>query len=230
VTAPSDTRHSSDAQHSDAQHSDARRNNTRRSIVRGQAGALVGLWLSLVLSGCVRAYRPPSLEEPHAVLKLRRSYAAIYGERLSEVLLIDKRRAFSRYDAAGSATLPRNAAVLIHPKPAQIVVGADFTHQEWRWISETYYETEYFTVYDSYQRRSVTQSRQVPRTRMVQRLVTITDARCKAKYGLEPEAGRTYLLQYTFQDDEVCQLACYEQLPGPGDTFQQVRCPSLPDR
>jgi hypothetical protein len=194
------------------------------------AGLCFAAVVSVMLSGCVRAYRPPTAEEPHALLKLRRSYAAVYGERLTEVLLIDRRRAFARSEASRAGMLPRNAAVLVHPKPAQITVGADFTHQEWRWVSETYYETQYYTEYDSYQRRSVTRARQVPRTHLVHRLVTITDARCKAKYGLDPQEGRTYLLQYTFQDDDVCQLACYEQLPGPGDSFQQVRCPTLPEK
>ena len=204
-------------------------------LMRGSAGrAAFAMALASSLFGCVRHYRPPQPNEPHAVLKVRRSYDSIPGPLLRERLLVAEDVAL---DVGGGSELAGSAkmdALLVHPGAATFTLLNDFFHRETRQVQETYYEQRPYQSSETYScgtgtnyrtcSRSVTRYQSVPRTRWTTRVVDISDGSCKRAISFAPRAGAVYLLQYTYQDSGVCALACYEQQPAADGSFSQVPC------
>jgi hypothetical protein len=208
--------------------------------VRFGCGALAMLCVSAL--GCVPAYRPPTLAEPHAVIKLRRTYDMIAGSFLRERLLVDDHLAYAASTSASLGAAARIDALLLHPTPAELTMASIFFHQETQQVYETYYEQVPTTDYETYDcssgsgtsrsyrscTRSVTRYRSEPRQRWVTRVVDVDDGSCQTGLRFAPMAGRVYLLQYSFQQHGVCSLSCFEQLPQADGSFQNRRCSSAP--
>ena len=64
--------------------------------------------------------------------------------------------------------------------------------------------------------------------RHVWRQVPVTDGACGSDLTFAPRDGRVYLLQYTYHDQSVCSLSCFEQVPQEGGTFRNLPCVSGP--
>ena len=194
------------------------------------------------LGACIPAYRPPTLAEPHAVIKVRRTYDTISGTGLRESLMVDDHRALLAEVASGLARAPRIDSSLVHPTPATFALASSFFHHESRTVQEPYYEQQPYTEYESYDcssgygtnavhrtcSRNVTQYRSVTRYRTVHRWVEVFDAQCHAENRFSPAAGRVYLMQYTFQENAACSLSCFEQIPNSDGTFRNLPCPPAP--
>lgn len=191
---------------------------------------------------CVPPYRPPTADQPHAVVKLRRSYEMTAGTLLAEAVDIDEHSALRENAASGLVRGARTDAILVHPVPSTFVFESAFSHTEARLVQESYQVSH--TVYrmETYDCSSGfgssksyrTCSRSVPHTdyetryRHVWRQVTVTDAACDAGYRFWPRQGRVYLLQYTFSAHAACSLSCFEQVPEEGGAFKNVPCPAAP--
>ena len=134
----------------------------------------------------MRAYRPPTPDEPHAILKVRRTYEQTAGADLSEELTLDGYPAFSTTVGAGAAATARSDAILVHPAPVDLGFRASFSHQE---------------------------SRQ-----------TVDDGTCKQTLRFSPKQGSSYLVQYTYQEPNVCALSCFEQKPSVDGSLAQTPC------
>src|SRR6478752_73387 len=105
------------------------------------------LTLAGLLGACVPEYHPPTLAEPHAVIKIRRTYDTSAGTNLRELLLVDDHRAFAAEASARLASAPRIDASLVHPMPATFTMASSFFHHETRTLQETYYVQEsYYTT------------------------------------------------------------------------------------
>jgi hypothetical protein len=209
-----------------------------------RAWARHGLTLGLVslLGACIPEYHPPSLAEPHATLKIRRTYEHYAGTTLRERLLVDDHSALSSQVPAGLSREARIDSSLVYPTPATFVMTSSFFHQEMQQVQETYYEQEMYMDSESYDcssgfgtsavhrscSRMVTRYRPITRYRWVSRLVDVTDAECSAQSRFSPAAEHVYLLQYTFQEHRACSLSCFEQLPNPDGTFTNATCPAAP--
>ena len=86
---------------------------------------------------------------------------------------------------------------------------------------ETYTQQEPYSAQESYtcgygdnQRtcyRTVTRYRSVQKQRWVTKQVEVVDGACARTIAFVPEVGRTYLLEFNYQDRKICRLACYEQ-------------------
>jgi hypothetical protein len=203
-----------------------------------------GAAIAALTSACVPMYRPPRSDEPHAILKVRRSYEKQAGTNLRELVGVNEHRAYSSETHSTAAVAPRTDAILIHPEPAHTEVGSTYYHTEQRTVLEHYteYETEYYNEsYDcstgygtsrSYRtcNRMATRQRSVPKTRWVHKQVEVTDGNCSRFASFMPKVGGVYLLQYTYQDNGVCTLACFEQRPVPDGTFSNAPCPPAPAR
>jgi hypothetical protein len=199
--------------------------------------ALVGL-----LGACISEYRPPKLAEPHAVLKIRRTYDTSAGVWLREFLLLDDHLAFAAEVPAGLASAPRIDSSLIHPMPASFDMSSSFFHQEMRTVQESYWVQEPYSKYESYDcssghgtkavhrtcSRNATHYRTVTRHRWVSKRVNVVDAECQAQNRFAPAAGRVYLLQYSYQEHGACTLSCFEQVPNSDGTFRNLNCPIAP--
>ena len=195
------------------------------------------------LSGaCIPEYRPPTLAEPHATVKVRRTYDRAAGAALRELLLVDDHDALAAEVPASLALAPRIDALLVHPIPATFQMHARFFHQEMQSVLETYYVEEMYQETETYDcssgfganasyrscTRQVTRYRQVPRQHWVTRVVDVTDAACGAQNRFTPAQDRVYLLQFNFQEHQACSLSCFEQVPGEGQTFRNLPCPPAP--
>jgi hypothetical protein len=72
--------------------------------------------------------------------------------------------------------------------------------------------------------RSVTRYRSESKTRWVNRTEIVYDGACRQSLRFAPKQGANYLLQYTYQDQDVCSWSCFEQTPGAGDEMTQTQC------
>jgi hypothetical protein len=188
---------------------------------------------ALVLSGCVRVYEPPRPDQPHAIVKVRRTYDRASGPMLRETLDIGEYRAF---DHAG---VPLEAAttdaILVHPGPTSWRFAAAFFHTEQRNVSETYYEQEPYTDTESYScgtgtthqtcTRTVTRYRSVAKTRWVMKTVEVIDGHCDIPVAHQAEVDHLYIVQFHYLDSSVCRAECYEQLKGTNGAEENRRCP-----
>lgn len=195
--------------------------------------------------GCVHEYRPPTVEEPHAVVKLRRTYDALAGTRLAERADVDtKDEATSgrvlqtQVDATLGAT-PRIDGVLVHPGPLRLDVGSSFFHLENRQVQESYQVQVPYPTTESYDcssgygatrsyrtcTRMVTHYRSETRYRTVTRAVEVSDGECRAGVIFRPLAGRVYLVDYGYRGPGSCAITCVEQHVVAGDgQFESAPC------
>jgi hypothetical protein len=183
-------------------------------------GSVCGLILAASCTACVPAYRPPTANEPHAVVKLRRSYEQYVGTELHERIQLNGFLVFQ-------STRPSNVrsaltdAVLTHPGVATWRFESTFYHQETRLVNEPY---QYSVPYTSMRTfpcgtpraptvctQPITDYRYFTQYRYVPRLVNVPDGRCRATLSHVMDEGHVYLVLLTYQDDETCQLRCYEQ-------------------
>lgn len=202
------------------------------------------LALAYLIGGCVRAYHPPTLAEPHAVLKVRRTYDTLAGTHLRESLLVDDHSALRADVETSFASAPRIDSTLVHPTPATFAMTGSFFHKEWRMVREQHQVRESYMANESYDcssgygtnvvhrscSRNVTRYRYVTEYHWVHKWVEVFDAQCRATSRFSPAAGRVYLLQYSFQEQSACSLSCFEQVPNGDDTFRNLPCPPAPSK
>lgn len=216
----------------------------RPALQRNLSALVRPTWLLLALGsiGCVRHYRPPTADEPHAVLKVRRSYAVAPGSTLREMVDLDEHRAFEGLSSSRLANEARGVAVLVHPVPASVAVRSEFFHSEMRLVQESYtetvprYETETYDCSTGFGAtrnyrtctRPVTRYSSELKYRWVHKQVDVSDGACTRTLRFAPVAGHVYLLQYTYYDHGACSLSCFEQqATGPGQ-FRNAPCPAAP--
>jgi hypothetical protein len=166
------------------------------------------------ISACMAQYKPPTSSEPHAIVKVRRHYAAPVGETLSESIVLDGTRVIHVSKPAAVASAPQMDATLVRPKESNLKVGFSFSHQESRMTYETYPCGTY----------------QSPRncSRMVSQPVTIVDSQCNREIGVHFEEGKTYLVELDSIDRGECSIRCFEQVPTGEGQFKNKRCALLP--
>ena len=199
-------------------------------------GCAVVVLLTIIVNACTQAYRPPTVDEPHALVKLRRTYEKAVGSRLTETAAIEGQLVLHTSAESRTASTPRTDALLVHPLPAPFVFAAKFTHWELRSELETRYEQETYWVEESYEcgsydhprscTRSAMRFRSVPKQQQVTNSVEVADGECSRALQLAPSRDHVYLLQFTYQDSGACALSCYEQV-ATGDTgVEQRPCPT----
>jgi hypothetical protein len=197
-----------------------------------RAAAMLVLCLA---AGCVPQYHPPSYDQPHAILKFRRTYVYSAGESLAERLLVEDQQAYAHTSPSGTARAPHTDVVLVHPAAARVVATSKFVHDETQSEQETFWaEVPYTTTetydcgtFDSPQTcvRTVTENRSELQSRTVYRTVEVTDAACASELTIRPADRDIYLLELDFQAPGVCRLSCFQQLAQPGGTFTMRPCP-----
>ena len=191
-----------------------------------------------LLLGCVRNYKPPGPDEPHALVKLRRVYLEPKGPLLREHFEIAE---YQLMNEAGDATSgPRTQAVRVRPGPLAWKLTATYFHHETRMVQESYTVQEPYTTSERYQcgtshssgtyssprycSRTVTKYRSKTKYRTVPRTVEVSDGSCEAQDRFVHREGLNYLIQYRFSDDAVCRLTCLEQQPRPDGSFDSTPC------
>lgn len=202
------------------------------SLIGGRIAVLMIVSSAL---GCALPYKPPTRDQPHAVLKLRRTYQISGGTHMREGLSIDGHDAFGAQDARSAASTVRTDAILVHPRTAEMRVAAGFFHTEMRPVQESYTVQIPYSTFESYNcgtsgsyqmcSRTVTRYRSETRYRTVIRAVEVSDGSCATAAWLSPALNGSYLLEYEYAHDGLCRLACFEQVPGatPGQ-FDSRRC------
>jgi hypothetical protein len=214
----------------------------RLELLEGLSAMTYSFFTTLLLlgplAGCVQAYKPPTAGEPHAVLKIRRTYETKAGATLTERVMVDEYLALEQQVPVRAVPESDTGAVLLHPATAKITVKALFTHEELKHVQENYTEQESYSAQESYScgslgtfktcYRTVTRYRTKHRTRMVHKYVPVVDGTCEPSFTLAPRIGGIYLVQFTYQDRNVCSLSCFEQASHGDGTFKQRECPSAP--
>lgn len=200
-------------------------------------------WLVAGLTaGCVKHYRPPTVDEPHAVVKVRRAYHTNAGTRLSEHAFIGDFQVISEHRPS-RLDETRTTAVRVRPGPVSWTVGSGYSHTVRRMVRERYTVRTPYTARESYScgssssgsrtcTRSVTRYRSENRWRTVTRDVQVSDGRCAMQLSHIAEVGRSYLLQYSYSGPDICSLQCIEQLPRADGKFDTRPCktpsPAMP--
>lgn len=213
--------------------------SVRRDVSVMNARALTAMMLVLSsasgLLGCATRYKPPTANQPHAILKLRRTYQTGGGTHVREQAEIDGHHAFGALASSEAAGAARTDAILVHPTTAEVRVAAGFFHIEPRLVQETYTVQVPYTTTETYScgtgtsyqtcTRTVTRYRTETRYRTVMRNVEVSDGACGTELWLSPAVNGAYLLEYEYAEDTLCRLACFEQLPGPTPgTFENHPC------
>jgi hypothetical protein len=189
--------------------------------------------------GCLVPYRPPTYEQPHAVLKYRRAYLMQAGASLSEVLSVDGYAALNLTVPSQTAATARTDAVMVHPQPATLRVDSTFFHNQTRSVEERYTEQVPYTASESDScgsgygtsyscrtcTRTVTHYRSETRYRTVMRTERVVDAACHNELALTPARDGVYLLELDFQGHRACRLSCYQQIHAADGSFRNSRCP-----
>ena len=193
-----------------------------------------------LLVGCIREYRFPTQDQPHAVLKVRRVYETRAGTKLTEQVLVNSHRALAHVASPDEAETARIDAMLIHPVPARIEVQGAFTHREMKFVDETYTEQVPYTEQESYDcstgygssrsyrtcYRTVTKYRSEMRHRTVTKEVDVSDGACEAPVWLAAQTGAAYLVQFDYHGPGNCTASCYQQVPlGDSGRFENRPCP-----
>lgn len=192
----------------------------------------------LLWSACVPPYEPPRSDQPHAIIKLRRTYETTAGASLAEAVDIDEHSALREDVHSAVAMAPRTAAILAHPIPSNFVVRSDFFHNELRTVQESYQEPHTTYGTESYScgsttsyrtcSRSVSHTSYETRWRTVTKTVQVSDGECSQGVRFAPQDRHVYLLQYTYQAPSVCTLSCFEQIQNSDGTFRDEHCPPAP--
>lgn len=167
-------------------------------------------FLALSCLGCMRDYVPPTPEQPHAIVKFRRSYENVHGTTLSEVMVLNDERAYQAVDSSDIASAPRTDAILVRPEPARLKLVSQFSH------SQSYTATESYSCGTGTNNRTCT--RTVTRTR------TVVDGYCERELGVVFDQGQNYLLQLNYQDSRNCSALCLIQEPLGDGTFKNRPC------
>jgi len=181
-------------------------------------------------AGCVPEYHPPTPEEPHAIVKIRRTYDAGGGTSLHERLLVDDHSAYDNTVPAAVAATAHIDSTLVWPTQAQYAFTSAFFHVEVRQVFETYYEqvssqeSESYSCGTSMCSRMVTRYHSEPRQRWVTKPVEVSDGSCNASTRFSAMTNHVYLLQYSYQDANTCTLSCFEQVPQSDGTFENRPC------
>jgi hypothetical protein len=209
-----------------------RAHRTLRALLPVALIALIAMVSSL--TACVKHYKPPAANEPHALVKLRRVYHSAPGPERATYANINDEQVYSR-DESAAFDAPQTEALRIYPGPARWELSVEFHHEETRMVQEHYYEQipysemESYTEYESYdcgtggqyrscqrgtqRSRMVTKYRNEPRQRWVNKTEHITDDRCDARYQGVFADGEVYLLQYTYVGEGQCSMQCLKQQP-----------------
>jgi hypothetical protein len=198
----------------------------------GGVGSILGVLF--VVSGCVSAYRPPTPDEPHAILKYRRYYEAQAGSHLDELLTVEGHRAYAHTRPAEEAEAPATDGLLVHPRPAELTAASTFFVYTTQNVQETYYVSVPYTTSESYNcgtgtsyrtcTRTVTRYRQEPRTRWVTKTVKVPVEQCSDSVWFRPKIGATYLVELAYQGDMSCRLVCSEQVRHEDGSFTTEAC------
>ena len=192
-----------------------------------------------LLTGCVTLYHPPGPEEAHGAIKIRRTYEKQAGASLNEVVLVDTNQAYRKSRARVLASETLVDVVRVRPGTSEIIFQAGFSHPETKLVTETYTTQVPYSSTETYNcgssgeyrtcTRSTTRHRSETRTRTVNRLVQVSDGDCKKSVRFDVIDQGIYLLEFTYRDNRVCQLSCYQQLPGVNEgEFIQKACKTRP--
>lgn len=202
------------------------------------APRLLVLAAAVGAAGCVPTYRPPRMDQPHALIKLRRAYESVAGVRLAERVLVDGHSALAKGEIAQVARTARTDAFLAHPIPSNFEVSSNFFHYEIRTVQESYQVPHTSYSMESYScgfgtsvhtcTRSVSHTTYTTSYRMVTRQVEVSDGACGRELRFAPQDGKSYLLQYTYHAPDVCSLSCFEQVPRGAGEFENRACPAAP--
>lgn len=208
-----------------------------RRVWQGSASqlrALLGVCSLALGPGCIPEYHAPTAADPHAIVKIRRSYDTGGGTTLRERLLVDDHSAYSGVVPSALGRSARTDSTLVWPVQANYSFSSDFFHTELKQEYETYYEQVSSMESESYScgsagsyqtcTRMVTRYHTEPRQRWVTKTVEVSDGACEASMHFAALADRVYLLQYSYQEARACSLSCFEQVPQSDGTFQNQPC------
>jgi hypothetical protein len=203
-----------------------------------RAKTLVGaVTMASSVASCVQPYRPPTDDEPHATLKIRRVYEKTAGTRLDEVCAVEGHPALTTATATPVAGAPLADGFLIYPRPARVDMKSTFSHQQWQNVTEAYTEQVPHMDMETYNcgfgtsyrtcSQMVTHYRSETKYRTVTRLVDVTDSACSLSLFIAPAVGHTYLVDFTYRDQGVCAATCIEQIATHSDgSFESAPCPA----
>lgn len=205
----------------------------RRLMTKSSCTLAILVLAASAASGCVHKYEAPLANQPHAIVKIRRAYASHAGDMLTESAFIGRDQVMEQSRAA-ELDATQTTAVRVHPGPIAWKVGSTYSHTEMQTVQEHYTEQEPYMASETYNcgsgttyrtcTRMVTHYRSQPKTRWVQKRVTVVDAACSSQARQLAEVGHVYLLQYSFTAHEICSLLCLEQTQREGGQFDTKPC------
>lgn len=161
--------------------------------------------------GCMAQYKPPTVEQPHAIVKFRRTYESTAGAKLNELIAVNGGWVARKETPTRDVGDAHIDAALIHPGDSLVKLEASFSHVEMQSHSQTY---------------SCGNS---TCSRTVRTAVTVVDGVCRKKLGVRLQAHEQYLVQLTYQDGRNCSASCVVQEKVSETSFNHRPCTRLPE-
>jgi hypothetical protein len=194
-----------------------------RSAGRIPRATIVAFALAAV--GCYAPYRPPSLAEPHATVKVHIAYHSRPGPDLGQVVLLNGERvAVPNPPEVGWGQTA--LVVPVRPSGTSWQVKAGFSHTET--APQTQTVTTMQTVACSDPEATGVCSVPVTETQTVMVSSDVSDGMCARALAQAPQADGVYLLQFDFYGPGRCTLACFRQWPQADGSFRNGPCEAPP--
>jgi hypothetical protein len=176
----------------------------------GSAALVILAAAAGALSACAAAeYRPPTLSEPHAQVKVRLLYRAWSGDELEQRLTIDGSDVRDLPAPAPRPGAETTRTLVVRPGASTWSIQAAFFHNNVTTSAETYDTVEKAPC-------GASDCPQIkPRTRLVNHVERVDDAGCAKGLKLATKAGEKYVLEFTYTADRQCTFECSREGHGP---------------
>jgi len=170
--------------------------------------ALVTCFTAPFVVACVNTYEEPSVESPHALVKVQLAYHSHPGTQLDESVRLNDHDVVFPLDETQRAT-PVIREVRIRPKLAVWKFSSSFSHS---------------STSSTMQSGSPLGTGSTMRSAPVVSTYSTSDGACHVSMALNPQAGDVYSLQYDYLTPNQCTLRCTRVLPAGSDQSSD-RCP-----
>ena len=190
-----------------------RRSSTPRAKLYGVSSPRFGACAALawLLPACMAHYQPPRVDEPHALVSVRRTYLTqppFADETRWERILLDG-ALWSNQVTRSQPEQLRPEDVRVRPGPLRIKISTQFSHFEQRPVQQV------VEVDDTDAHGRPTRGKR-SEIRTIYAPVEVQDDRCDVEVEARFTPDREYLLEYEYRGFRHCQLFCLERtLSGP---------------
>jgi hypothetical protein len=176
--------------------------------------------LALLGAGCVHGYPQPSLDEPHAEVRIRVTHHDEPGPLFEEPIRMGP------FDVSLAEVEPgvREGAMRVRAEPIVWTFRTRYYHWATRTSRELAWQAPAVPPSSSPLGPAPPMPAPVPVTDSRSQPVRVWDGGCWTNMPQRPLAGAAYLVEYDFVGFHDCRASCQRLLPGPNGGLRAIAC------